>query len=1016
MSDSGPAEKIDEGLYSRQLYVLGFDAMNRMRTTDILLLGLRGLGVEIAKNLILTGVKSVTIHDDEPATYLDLSSQFFLSPSDIGKPRARCCLEKLRALNNYVQVNLHEGNIEESLLKQFQVVVATHQPLELMLRVNDFCHRCHISFISSEIHGVFANIFCDFGDEFIVNDVNGETPQSLIVASITQENPGIVTVVDDHRIPFEDGEWVTFSEIQGMTELNGSQPRKIKLLSQYTFSIENTTDYSPYKGGGYVTQVKQPSKIQFLSLRDSLENPEFLISDFAKMDRAPQLHLGFHALHIFRQNSTGHSLPLPHNTIDAERILKIISDLNDKAKSFKVEKIDESLMKQLSFGAMGEISPMTAFIGGIVAQEVLKACSGKFFPIKQWFYFDATEVLPSEDLAEDNFQPIGLRYDGNIVCLGKALQEAIQRLHYFLVGAGAIGCEVLKIWAMLGLGNKGHIHVTDMDIIEKSNLSRQFLFRPKDVEQLKSTTAANAVKAMNPELNITSYSLRVGPETESSFNDHFYQRLNGVCNALDNVEARLYMDSQCVFYRKPLLESGTLGTKGNTQVIVPNLTESYASSRDPPEKSIPICTLHHFPNTIDHTIQWARDIFEGLFKNQIESVNSYISNPNFIDSLQKQPAGTKLEVITQIKNCLMDEKPLTFDDCILWARRRFEDYFNNNIQQLLFNFPPDMITSNGTPFWSGPKRAPKVIRFDIEDPLHLAFIVSAANLRAQNFGIKGERDISSFREVLKNISLPEFSPKRGVKISTNEQEEKNRQQQEQVADDEDESFRRILSSLPSPSNLSNYRLNPTEFEKDDDTNFHIDFITAAANLRASNYSIPLTDKHKCKGIAGKIIPAMVTTTAVVSGLVCLELIKIMQNKPLDSLKNGFVNLALPFFGFSEPIAPPKTKIRENWSWSLWDRFDVEGELTLQQFLNYFKEKHQLELTMISCGACIIYSFFMPKDKLAERLPKKVSEVVQNVSKLPLPPSKNSLTMEICCNRMEDDAEVDVPYVHYIFKP
>lgn len=134
---------------------------------------------------------------------------------------------------------------------------------------------------------------------------------------------------------------------------------------------------------------------------------------------------------------------------------------------------------------------------------------------------------------------------------------------------------------------------------------------------------------MNPSIHIQSYSLRVGSETENIFNSKFYESLDGVCNALDNVEARLYMDSQCVFYKKPLLESGTLGTKGNTQVIVPFLTESYASSRDPPEKTIPMCTLHHFPNLIEHTIQWARDIFEGIFKNQMETVNSYLNNPSF---------------------------------------------------------------------------------------------------------------------------------------------------------------------------------------------------------------------------------------------------------------------------------------------------------------------------------------------------------------------------------------------------
>ena len=84
------------------------------------------------------------------------------------------------------------------------------------------------------------------------------------------------------------------------------------------------------------------------------------------------------------------------------------------------------------------------------------------------------------------------------------------------------------------------------------------------------------------------------------------------------------MDRRCVFYKKPLFESGTLGTKGNTQVVLPGLTESYSSSHDPPEKSIPICTLKNFPNKIDHTLQWARDLFEGIYKQVPENVNLYL--------------------------------------------------------------------------------------------------------------------------------------------------------------------------------------------------------------------------------------------------------------------------------------------------------------------------------------------------------------------------------------------------------
>lgn len=71
-----------------------------------------------------------------------------------------------------------------------------------------------------------------------------------------------------------------------------------------------------------------------------------------------------------------------------------------------------------------------------------------------------------------------------------------------------------------------------------------------------------------------------------------------MCNALDNVKARTYVDGRCVLFLKPLLESGTLGPKGNTQTIIPGLTESYADSVDPPEQNLPQCLVHTFPQLV----------------------------------------------------------------------------------------------------------------------------------------------------------------------------------------------------------------------------------------------------------------------------------------------------------------------------------------------------------------------------------------------------------------------------------
>lgn len=162
-------------------------------------------------------------------------------------------------------------------------------------------------------------------------------------------------------------------------------------------------------------------------------------------------------------------------------------------------------------------------------------------------------------------------------------------------------------------------------------------------------------------------------------------------NALDNVAARQYMDRRCVFYQKPLLESGTLGTKANTQVVIPFMTESYSSSQDPPEKSIPSCTVKNFPNAIEHTIQWAREKFDEFFVNPPTNVNLYLSAPNFVEQLKA--SGQQLDQLKTVRKYLVSERPRSFEECIEWARLKFEDDYVNEIKQLLYNLPKDQVGS-----------------------------------------------------------------------------------------------------------------------------------------------------------------------------------------------------------------------------------------------------------------------------------------------------------------------------------
>lgn len=1012
-------DTIDESLYSRQLYVLGHDAMKQMSSSNVLIVGALGLGAEIAKNIALAGVKSVTLYDPKPVVMSDLSSQFFLRKEDVGKPgvtRASATASRLAELNSYVPIKaLDVPSLDTETLQSFKVVVMTHALLSEQLRVNDMTHGSGTHFLSADVRGLFGTVFADLGTNFTCKDTNGEPPMDGIVVSVTQDKEGLVTTIDEKRHGLQDGDFVTFSEVQGMTELNGIEPRRVTVKGPYTFTIGDTSSFGQYKGGGLFKQVKMPEFLNFKSLRESLAAPECIISDFAKMDRPIILHAAFEALSSFEEQH-GRS-PRPRSKEDARAVVEqaqaILQSRGQLPEGEEANKLATWLTTELAFQATGDLSPMVAFIGGFVAQEVLKACSGKFHPLLQHMYVDVLEALPKEvpSLPESEFAPVGSRYDGQIAVFGKKFQERIANTREFLVGSGAIGCEMLKNWSMMGLGTgpQGQIFVTDLDTIEKSNLNRQFLFRTKDVGKFKSDTAAEAVVDMNPELKgkITTFQHRVGPETENVYDRSFFDGLDGVTNALDNVAARHYMDSRCVFFRKPLLESGTLGTKANTQVVVPDLTESYSSSQDPPEKSIPVCTLKNFPNQIEHTIQWAREQFDELFEKPAANVNQYLTQSDYLSSLASAGDSGYAQQVEQIKEYLVDARPQTFDACIVWARLKFEENYVNIIKQLLFNLPPDAKTTTGQPFWSGPKRAPKPLVFDAHNELHLAYIVAAANIHAFNYGLHGSTDVAHIADVASRVQVPEFVP-REAKVQINDNDPAPTSGGGSNAAEDQANVEEVASTLPAPSSMAGYRMSPADFEKDDDTNHHIDFITAASNLRATNYQIEPVDRYTTKGIAGKIIPAIATTTALVTGLVNLELYKLLDNKrKLESYSNAFVNLALPFIAFSDPMPAPVHKFNDE-EWTLWSRFEVD-DMPLRDFIQYFHDKHGLDITLVSGNMAMLYADFMPPKKKEERLPMRMRELVEHVTKKPIDQCHEFLSIEIMADDRNGE-DVEVPSV------
>ena len=208
------------------------------------------------------------------------------------------------------------------------------------------------------------------------------------------------------------------------------------------------------------------------------------------------------------------------------------------------------------------------------------------------------------------------------------------------------------------------------------------------------------------------------------------------------------------------------------------------------------------------------------------------------------------------------------------------------------------------------------IDFNAQDPLHIEFVISVASMRAGLYHLPPIDSIDG--SLLGGISVEVFQPKEGVKIATTDEEAKADNEgarQQSAVSDVDKICQDLIDSLPPPASISQ-RLRVFEFDKDTDA--HMRVVAAVSNLRARNYRIPEADLHTSRGIAGNITPAIATTTALVTGAICMELYKILQNKPVTQLCNSFANLALPLFTSMEPEPPKSVKAvvkGSEWKWT-----------------------------------------------------------------------------------------------------
>lgn len=933
-----------EARYSRQSYSIGKQSTLKLSLSKVLVVGNDIVGEEVIKNCILMGFGTVNICDNKDDNF---ENKYFDKDS----------LLEYRLLNPNVNVDFVNIKDENDILKtelfdNYDLYVIVNSVYEEAFIFNEIVRRFNKKIIITGHNGLIGYIFNDFGEEFVINDQDGEDYKELIIESITGNE---IVFKDKHKLCVNDIIEIKYTngETNNIKVIGVETPLKVK-LDEKVLICQNIDDYS------LIIKKKIPLTVNHNTFRNLIEKNDYekiAMCDFSvPFDRNELLFDLGKALNEYYVKFNDY--PRPWNNNDFEIFFSIFLESLNLTKddlmtntSDKISLINDNLLliKKYCFTSNGSFKPLASVIGGIVSHEAIKAITKKFIPLNQVFQIDLLNDLISdkdiedvddiEKFKEDIFKSVtNCKYNNLINIFGYNFVNKMQNIHPFIIGSGAIGCELLKNLSCLGIKN---ISLTDNDSIEKSNLSRQLLFDDNSIGKSKSVSAGNKIMSKNSDINVYVYESRVEANTENIFDDKFHKNIDVYLNALDNVAARRYMDTMSIKYEKPSIDSGTTGAQASVGIVVPYLTESYNSQKnDASEEQIPLCTLKSLPFRTEHTIQWSRELFEEEFKIIPGLIKKYSEN-NY-ENMYKTSCGELSNVCKKLyKYKIFDG---SFESIITLSKIMYYENFIKNIKETIETYKNKEGFEGKLPIY-------------IEDSESTNdFINTTIQIYNQVFktNIKAKIKVCDFINKLHGDC---FEGNCCFNFDTYYNKEI-----EEMIDNYDkteicEELKNILSRF------ENKYIDEVDFEKDDDNLHHIDWITISSNMRNYQYFIKQTDKFQVRIIAGKIIPAMITTTSVVAGYQLIEFVKLVKlyekgkyefgdiDKDIEKYRNKYINLNMNYHIGNEPSECPKYKLIEidnnkSLSVNLWTRFVSESNKT-EDIVNVINTKLDNSLTIYS---------------------------------------------------------------------
>ncbi|MES1917819.1 MAG: hypothetical protein MHM6MM_009525, partial [Cercozoa sp. M6MM] len=271
---------------------------------------------------------------------------------------------------------------------------------------------------------------------------------------------GVATISTDGQHGLEDDGAVKLESVHvltedgtvadGVDELNDKE-FAVKVLKFNKFELKATFEKADGVYSGMATAVKKPKVMDFRPLSEALKQPVapgkwgMLLTDYGKFGRSEQLHVAKLALWHYEQQHG--ELPPLHDVEAAEQCVQFAKDIMAKHKeqngkqenaAIVLDEIDEKVVRLTALYARAELVGFTAFLGGVVAQEIVKA-TGKYTPVQQWLHTDAFELVPDKAVRADAREPAESRYQWQVAVLGQEAQRRIANGKFFVVGAGALG-------------------------------------------------------------------------------------------------------------------------------------------------------------------------------------------------------------------------------------------------------------------------------------------------------------------------------------------------------------------------------------------------------------------------------------------------------------------------------------------------------------------------------------------------------------------------------------------------